>query len=125
MIRGLRYAIPLSLALWALLFSAAFADDRPFIEFKRNTSESEKKHIATGAAIGAGGMGVCLEATGHRWPLACAVGVMAATSAAYVWKESGDSKKYGNGRTLDGRDIAEGVGGAAGGVVIMYTLAEW
>lgn len=112
-----------TLVFWALLSVRAFAE--PGIHFKRNDPTSARKHITTGAAIGAGGMGACLEATGHRWPLACAVGVMAATSAAYAWKESDDARRGFEGGKFSASDFAEGTGGAAIGVGFMYVLAEW
>lgn len=94
-----------------------------------NDSEKSWKHAATGFAIGAGAQGACDEITyrltGEHQVGACFVIVAALDAAAYFVKERRDSIIYADGKVFEGRDFAEGVGGALGGQTVQVAILKF
>jgi hypothetical protein len=109
-----------------LLLTALLAT--PLFNLPPNTSESQWKHLTTGAAIGTGATGFCLAAMRHLSGEdklgACLAAVLTTTAAAYLYKEQRDKVIYSQ-RSIDGRDVLEGIGGAALGAAIFIPLVAW
>jgi threonine/homoserine efflux transporter RhtA len=118
-----RLALALIALAWlAIMFAPAYAGE---IVYPPNKPESQWKHIGTGAAIGLAGMGLCVEVSRRVASLdtvGCYVFTVGASFAGYWVKERRDQRIYGHGKYLDGRDIAEGVGGAAVGAGLLIPI---
>lgn len=94
-----------------------------------STREVSFKHVATGAAVGLGAEGLCIEVARRvsRAPRSweCFGGTVALAVLGYAAKEAYDARQGYEHGAFDVRDFSEGAAGAVVGAGIFLPLVRW